>query len=201
MNQFWSVVFPLVKPTVMLLAKAVAALLLVAASLWGVRYFLTPGWQQAESNLQTAQAQLDEARLEQSDVQTHWPRFQQLVAAGMVGGEPRAVWVEDLLNTGKELGLNDQLSFSLAVPEIVELSQSESAQASVQRHVLEVQLSQVHEIEALRLMQHIRNRHALVTRMAGCLFAQPEPNGLTAQCRINFLHIAPSPATDHNASE
>ena len=74
MNQFWPVVFPLVRPTVMLLAKVVIGLVLVSASLWGVKYFLSPGWLQAEASLQTAQAQLDEARLEQSDVHTHWLR-------------------------------------------------------------------------------------------------------------------------------
>ena len=58
MNQFWPVVFPLVRPTVMLLAKVVIGLVLVSASLWGVKYFLSPGWLQAEASLQTAQAQL-----------------------------------------------------------------------------------------------------------------------------------------------
>lgn len=172
MNQFWPVVFPLVRPTVMLLAKVVIGLVLVSASLWGVKYFLSPGWLQAEASLQTAQAQLDEARLEQSDVQTHWPRYKQLVAAGLVGGEPRAIWVEDLLRTANELDLKDQVSFSLAVPEPVELPQAELAQASVQRHVLEIQMTQVHELEALRLIQQLQARHALVTRMAACLFAQ-----------------------------
>jgi len=201
MNQFWPVVFPLVRPTVMLLAKVVIGLVLVSASLWGVKYFLSPGWLQVEASLQTAQAQLDEARLEQSDVQTHWPRYKQLVAAGLVGGEPRAIWVEDLLRTANELDLKDQVSFSLAVPEPVELPQAELAQASVQRHVLEIQMTQVHELEALRLIQQLQARHALVTRMAACLFAQPNPDGLTAQCRVNFLHIDPTPTADNNAAE
>ena len=201
MNQFWPVVFPLVRPTVMLLAKVVAGLVLVSASLWGVQHFMLPGWQQAEATLHTAQTQLDEARLGLSDVQTHWPRYKQLLAAGLVGGEPRAIWVEDLLRTAKELDLKDQVSFSLAVPAPVELSQAETAQASVNRHVLEIQVTKVHEIEALRLMQQMQARHALVTRMASCLFTQPNPDGLTAQCRLNFLHIDPAPATDNNGPE
>ena len=99
------------------------------------------------------------------------------------------------------MDLKDQVSFSLAVPEPVELPQAELAQASVQRHVLEIQMTQVHELEALRLIQQLQARHALVTRMAACLFAQPNPDGLTAQCRVNFLHIDPTPTADNNAAE
>ncbi|WP_286745303.1 hypothetical protein [Aquabacterium sp. UBA2148] len=201
MNQRWSVVRPLVRPALMLLVQVAAALMLMSAILWGVQSFMSPDWRQADSTLQAAQAQLDEARQEQADVQTHLPRFHQLVAAGLLGGEPRAAWVEDLLHTARQQGLQDQVSFSLAAPESVELPQSELAQSRVQRHVLELQMTQVHEVEALRLIQQLQARHAEVTRMASCLFAQPTPAGLSVQCRINFLHIDPTPATDNNASE
>ncbi|MGL4435129.1 MAG: hypothetical protein ACRCVM_04695, partial [Giesbergeria sp.] len=73
------------------------ALLVAVLALWGVRHFLYPGWQQAEAAQQAAQGQLEEARAEQADVQNHLGQYQQMVAAGLVGGEPRAVWVEDLL--------------------------------------------------------------------------------------------------------
>ena len=201
MNKLWPVIFPLVRSAVLMLAKVVLALMLVSAALWGVRYFLYPDWQKAEAAMQAAQTQLDEANAEQADVQAHLSDYRKLVAAGLVGGEPRAIWVEDLLRMAKELGLQDKTSFTLAPPQPVELSQAEAAQARVQRHVLDFQVGPVHEIEALRLIQQLQARHAQITQVAGCQFTQPMPEGLTAQCRVNFLHIDPTPVTHDNVPE
>ena len=201
MNQTWSVVFPLVKPQVKSLAKVAVAFGVVSLLLWGGKYFLTPGWQNAQAALQSAQAQLDAAQQEQSDVATHWPRYQQLIAAGLIGGEPRATWVDDLLQRVKALELSDHVSFALAAPEPVTMSeegQDSEVQASVNRHVLEIQMNKVHELEALRLIQQVRERHRLVTQHAGCAFFDPQPEGLTAQCRINFLHIDLTSSRDKN---
>ncbi|HRH18861.1 MAG TPA: hypothetical protein PKV17_06960 [Aquabacterium sp.] len=201
MNKLWPVIFPLVRSAVLTLAKVVLSLMLVSAALWGVRYFLHPDWQKAEAAMQAAQTQLDEAHAEQADVQTHLSDYRKLIAAGLVGGEPRAIWVEDLLRTAKELDLQDNTSFTLAAPETVELSQAEAAQAHVQRHVLDVQVGSVHEIEALRLIQQLQARHAQITQVAACQFTQPKPEGLKAQCRINFLHIDPTPVPHDNVVE
>lgn len=73
------------------------------------------------------------------------------------------------------------------------------AQARVQRHVLELQFARVHEIEVLRVLEQLRSRHALVSRVAGCVFEQPTPEGLSARCRVNFLHIDPLSGADQNA--
>lgn len=201
MKTLWPVIFPLVRSAVLTLAQVVLALILASAALWGVRHFLYPDWQKAEGAMQAAQAQLEEARAEQADVQTYLSDYRKLAAAGLVGGEPRAIWVEDLLRTAKELGLQDKTSFTLAPPEPVELPQAEAAQARVQRHVLDVQVGSVHEIEALRLVQQLKARHAQITQMAACQFTQPTSAGLTAHCRVDFLHIDPIPATHDNASE
>ena len=91
MKRLWPVVFPLVRPAVLTLAGVLAAVLVAVLALWGVRHFLFPGWQQAQATQQAAQGQLEEARAEQADVQNHLRQYQQMVAAGLVGGEPRAV--------------------------------------------------------------------------------------------------------------
>ncbi len=199
MKRLWPVVFPLVRPAVWTLVGVLMAALASMLALWGVRYFLDPGWQQAEATQQAAQAQLEEARAEQADVQNHLHQYQQMVAAGLVGGEPRAVWVDDLLRILQQLDLQGQASFTLAAPEAVELPQAEAAQARVQRHVLELQFARVHEIEVLRVLEQLRQRHALVSRVAGCVFEQATPEGLSARCRVNFLHIDPAPGANHNA--
>lgn len=199
MKRLWPVVFPLVRSAVWALSGVLAALLLAMLALWGVRHFLYPGWQQAEAAQQAAQALLEEARAEQADVQAHLPQYQQLVAAGLLGGEPRALWVEDLLRILQEQGLQSHVSFTLAAPETVELPLAEAAQARVQRHVLELQFARVHEIEVLRVLEQLRARHARVSRVAGCAFEQATPEGLSARCRVSFLHIDPAPGADHNA--
>lgn len=199
MKRLWPVIFPLVRPAVLLLVGVVLALLLASAALWGVRYYLNPGWQKDQAAMQAAQSQLEEARAEQADVETHQRHYEQLVAAGLVGAEPRAVWVEDLLRITQDLGLQGHTSFTLAVPEAVELPQAEAAQARVQRHVLEIQLSRVHEIEALHLIEQLQARHGRVSRLASCLFEQPVPEGLAARCRVNFLHIDPAAGAGNNA--
>lgn len=199
MKRLWPVVFPLVRPAVWTLVGVLMAALASMLALWGVRYFLDPGWQQAEATQQAAQAQLEEARAEQADVQNHLHQYQQMVAAGLVGGEPRAVWVDDLLRILQQLDLQGQASFTLAAPEAVELPQAEAAQARVQRHVLELQFARVHEIEVLRVLEQLRQRHALVSRVAGCVFEQATSEGLSARCRVNFLHIDPAPGANHNA--
>ena len=201
MKQLWAVVFPLVRSSVLNLAKVVLAFLVLSAALFGVRYFLLPNWQEAEAALQSAQAQLDEAQAEQADVQAHLDGYRRLVDAGLVGTEPRATWVEDVLRSAKDLGLQDRVGFNLAPPESVAMAEAEVAQASVGRHALEVQVGPVHELEALRLFEQLRARHAEITQIASCQFSQPNPDGLTARCRINFLHIDLTPLPPETVPE
>lgn len=53
-------------------------------------------WQQAQSQLQAAQGQLGEAQADQTDLDTHRRTYEVLKTSGLLGGEPRAIWVEDL---------------------------------------------------------------------------------------------------------
>lgn len=199
MKQSFALVFPLVRGLALRWGGALLLLALAWGGLWGARYILQPGWQKAEAEMQAAQALLDEARTDQGDIETHRGSFDALKAAGLVGGEPRAVWVEDLLRTAQALGLQSQTSFTLAAPQAVELPEAEAAGARVTRHVLEYSLARVHEVEALRFAQQYHQAHGRVSRPVACTWEQPTPEGLTARCRVNFLHIDPVPAAGHNA--
>ena len=201
LNPLWSAILPLVRPAAALLLATLLVLALASGALWGARLYLAPQWQQAQAERLGAQAELELARAEQADADAHLPRFRQLVADGFVGGEPRAAWVEDLLQAAGELGLREQLSFQLAPPEMLALPQAQDAQAQVQRHVLQIELRQVHEIEALRLLRQLQARHPQVAQLAGCSFEQPAPEGMVVRCRVNFLHIAPLPAQANNAPQ
>jgi len=199
MKQTFAFVFPLVRGLALKWGSALLLLVLAWGGLWGARYVLQPGWQTAEAQLQSAQVLLDEARTDQGDIAAHRGRFEGLKAAGLIGGEPRAIWVEDLLRTAQALGLQSQASFTLAAPQPVELPEAEAAGARVTRHVLEYSLTRVHEVEALRFAQQYHQVHGRVSRPVACTWEQPAPEGLTARCRVNFLHIDPVPAAGHNA--
>lgn len=199
MKQTFAIVFPLVRGLALRWGGALLLLALAWGGLWGARYALQPGWQTAEAQLQAAQALLDEARTDQGDIKTHRASFEGLKAAGLIGGEPRAVWVEDLLRTAQAQGLPSQTSFTLAAPQPVELPEAEAMGVRVTRHVLEYSLTRVHEVEALRFAQQYHQAHGRVSRTVACTWEQPTPEGLTARCRVNFLHIDPVPAAGHNA--
>lgn len=194
MNEAWAVVSPLVRSSLLVLTKVLAGLALMFLMLWGAQRFMSPSWAEADASAQAAQAGLDEARRELADVRSHLPQFNQLLEAGLVGGERRSDWMDDFLRTVKASGLQGHVSFTLAPPEWLALPEAEAAQAKVLRHALEFQVVGVHEIEALRLIQQIRGQHGPVSRMAACLFEAPEPTGLSAKCRIDFLNIAPQPS-------
>jgi len=199
MKQTFAIVFPLVRGLAFRWGAALLLLALAWGGLRGAQYALQPDWQKAEGALQTAQALLDEARTDQNDIATHRGSFDGLKAAGLFGGEPRAAWVEDLLRTAQALGLQSHASFTLAAPQPVELPEAEAVGARVSRHVLEYSLTRVHEIEALRFAQQYHQAHGRVSRPMACTWELPTPEGLTARCRVNFLHIDPVLAAGHNA--
>lgn len=198
MQTFRTHIFPLVRPQALGWGTVFLLLALVWAALLGAQYVLKPGWQKSEAQAQAAQAQWDEAQAEQDDLTAHRSRFEQLKAAGLIGGDPRAAWVDDLLRAARDQGLQEQLGFTLAPPEAVAMDEADAAGAQVKRNVLDYSLNRVHAIEALQFMQRFHQTHALIARPVACWLEQPTPEGLTARCRVNFLHIDPVAAATHN---
>jgi hypothetical protein len=198
MQAFRTHVFPLVRPLAIKWGALLLLLALAWGALWGAQRVLQADWQQAQSQAQAAQAQWDEAQAEQDDLTTHRSRFEQLKAAGLVGGDPRAAWVDDLLRTARDQGLQERLGFTLAPPETLAVAEADAANAQVRRHVLEYSLNRVHDIEALQFMQRFHQDHALMARPMACGLELPTPEGLTARCRVNFLHIDPADGAGNN---
>ena len=194
----WRTLLPLVKPQLLKVSLALGGVTLAWGALYGAMLWLEPPWQQAQAQQQSAQAQLDQARADQQDLDTHRRTFEALKAGGLLGGEPRAAWVENLLRTANAMGLQANVSFTLATPVTVELPQAQASGARVSRHVLEYTLSQVHDIEALQLTAFFMRDHANVAHLAGCALDNPTPQGLSARCRVNFLHIDPPGTAQQN---
>lgn len=179
------------------LAGVLAAVLVAVLALWGVPFPLSRLAARGAGPRNRLRKASFETRAEQADVQNHLRQYQQMVAAG-VGGWRAAPCGWRTCCILQQQDFKGQVSFTLAAPEAVELPQAAVAQARVQRHVLELQFARVHEIEVLRVLEQLRSRHALVSRVAGCVFEQPTPEGLSARCRVNFLHIDPLSGADQN---
>jgi hypothetical protein len=199
MNALLTLLLPLLRPLLIVWGIVLGALALAWSGLYAVQQSLLPEWQQAQAQLKTAQTQLIQVQVDQTDLDTHRRTYELLKDSGLLGGEPRAVWVEDLLRISSTLGLQAQVSFTLGSPQTVELPQAKAMGARVTRHTLDYTLSRVHELEVLQLTDQFMQAHQGVARLMGCALEQPTPEGLSARCRVNFLHIEPPAAPSHNA--
>lgn len=200
MNLLLPVLLPLLRPTLIRLA----VLLGVLSAFWGAFYvaqrWFKPSWETAQFDLQTAQTALHEVRSDQKDLDTHRRTYESLKASGLLGGDPRAFWVEDLLRVAAEMDLSAQISFTLGSPQAIDLPLADAVGARVSRHVLEFSLSRVHDDEAVRFIDRFTRSHQGVARLVGCAFEHPTAEGLSARCRVNFLHIEPPKNVTDNAT-
>jgi hypothetical protein len=199
MNALFTLLLPLLRPLLIKLGALLGVLVLAWGSLYAVQQTQLPDWQQAKAQQKTAQARLSEAQADQTDLDTHRRTYDMLKASGLLGGEPRAVWVEDLLRTATRLNLQSHIRFTLGSPQAVDLAQAKTMGARVTRHTLDFTLTRVHEVEVLQLTDQFMQTHQGVARLMGCSLEQPTPEGLGARCRVNFLHIEPPAAASHNA--
>ena len=199
MNALLILLLPLLRSLLIKLSVLLCVLALVWGALYAAQQSLLPDWQQAQSQQQAAQVLLSEAQADQTDLDTHRRTYELLKTSGLLGGEPRAVWVEDLLRTATNLGLQSQVSFTLGSPQAVELPQAQAMGARVTRHTLDYTMTGVHELEVLQLTDQFMKAHQGVARLMGCALEQPTPEGLGARCRVNFLHIEPPATPSHNA--
>jgi hypothetical protein len=199
MNALLILLLPLLRPLLIKLSVLLCALALAWGGLHAVQQSLLSNWQQARGQQQATQALLSQAQSDKTDLDAHRHTFAMLKTSGLLGGEPRAVWVEDLMRTATHLGLQAQVSFTLGSPQAVELPQAKAMGARVTRHTLEYTLTRVHELEVLQLTDQFMQVHQGVARFMGCVLEQPTPEGLRARCRVNFLHIEPPAAPSHNA--
>lgn len=200
MSAVLALLWPLLRPLLIRVGALLLALALAWGGLAGVRWWQTPAWQQAQAEQQAAQGMLTEAQADQLDLDTHRRTYEVLKASGLLGGEPRPVWVEDLLRVTQQLGLQAHTSFTLGSPQVVDLPQAQATGARVTRHTLEYTLSRVHGVEVLQLTEQFIQTHQGVARLMGCALEQPTPEGLAARCRVNFLHIEPPQSAAHNGA-
>jgi hypothetical protein len=198
MNALLLLLLPMLRSLLIKLGALLVAVAMAWGGLYAVQQSQLSDWQSAKSQRQKAQARLTEARADQTDLDTHRHTYEMLKASGLLGGEPRAVWVEDLLRTATQQGLQSRIRFTLGSPQNVDLPQAKTIGARVTRHTLDFTLSRVHELEALQLTDQFMQTHQGVARLMGCVMEQPTPEGINVRCSVNFLHIEPPSTTGQN---
>lgn len=194
----WFVLWPLLRKNVVALLITLGFILVGWSGLSFWFHHLTPLWQTAQSGLQAAQAELTQAQADQLDFETHRRSFEQLQASGLMDGAPRAGWAEEVQRIAEYHHLSSQLTFVLMPPEALDFPQAQAINARVTRHVMEIQLTGVHDIEALKLITSVIEKHHGVARLVHCSFDRRSVN-LDMKCRVNFLHIEPTSTNAQNA--
>lgn len=194
------VLWPLVKRETVVWLMVVGGIVVAWSGLAFWFQHLSAPWQTAQAQLQTAQAEWDQATADQFDFDTHRRSFEQLKASGLMDGEPRAAWAEEVQSIAVDSGLSAQLSFMLAPPTPVDMPQSQATPTPtrVTRHVMDIQLTGVHDTEALHFLIRLSERHQRVSRLSDCTFER-RGSHVDMKCRVNFLHIDVKPTPAQNA--
>lgn len=191
MTSYWSIMFPLVRPLLVKVGWFFAAALLSFGAVWGMEQWQAPQWKSAQRTMQTAQSSLTQANIDLADIEKLGDEFARHSQSGLVGGAPRAGWIEDLQRLAGTMGLEPVMTYNLASP--VAVNVTTTAQAKVTRHELSVSVTSVHELEGLRLIQQFVDLYPDTAQLTGCEFSAPTDAGLVLSCKIHLLHIEPAP--------
>lgn len=187
MNDYVSVMLPLVRPLLVKLGVFFGLLACALLALWGLERWQEPTWKQQQSGVQVAQSQLSQANTDLADIERLAAGFQRSQQSGLVGGSPRAGWIEDLQRLAAEARLDPLMTYTLAAP--VAVASAGGGAAKVARHELAVQFKGVHDIEALQLVGRFLALYPHTARLHGCDMGGATDQGMNVGCRIHLLHI------------
>ncbi len=189
MNDPVAVLLPLVRPLLVKLGVFFGLLACVLMALWGVERWQEPTWKQKQSGVQVAQSQLSQANTDLADIDRLAADFLRSQQSGLVGGSPRAGWIEDLQRLATEARLDPLMTYTLAAPVAVTSASGGGSAAKVARHELAVQFKGVHDIEALQLVGRFLALYPHTARLNGCEMGGATDQGMSVGCRIHLLHI------------
>jgi hypothetical protein len=198
MNQ-WKPILLLAKRSLWLLAGVVA---LSVAVVFGLRYLanhLSNGVAQLQSTLQTQKELQDSREADLRNVRANIQRYQQLREQGLVANPDRPLWLEQLQENHQKLGLVGSLTLQLQAPKPLASMAEPVAEAELPAplmHDLQFEMRDTLETEVLALIRDYRAQVTGRFRVNACKFHDPKDSGLTAQCVLRFVSIAPpAPAT------
>ena len=190
---YWSVMLPLIRPVLVKVAGFFALLVLGLCAVWGLEQWQAPTWKTAQQRMQSAQSVLTQANTDLADIERLRGEFNRHSQSGLVGGAPRAGWIEDLQRLAGRLGLEAVLTYTLASP--VNVNVGGASAGKVTRHELNVSVASVHELEALSLVQQFVDLYPDTAQLTACEFSSPSETGLVLACKVNLLHIDAGPTS------
>lgn len=154
---------------------------------------------QKQAQVSTEQEALNQKQKDLDNIQSHIQQFRQLQEQGLIGTAQREDWVEQLLATRRQLGLPENLTYTLKQPTPVstnptpEQTPADTATAaapdSPMAHNLEFELSQTQEAELIALLKTYESKVRGRFRVQSCRLSEPGANGLTARCTLRFFTI------------
>ena len=153
---------------------------------------------QVQNRLRAAQLALNNARREESDLQTYRSRYDSLFAKGVFGQERRLNWVEYVDDLAK-LGRFQSLTYEIATQKPVSLGASGQAN-SVDMLASRIQLKMgfVHEGDMARTLDELHQSNTGLYRIDACSVARKdaaqEPTvgeNITAACRLQWITLRP----------
>jgi hypothetical protein len=169
------------------------------ALVFGLRYLannLNAGVAQLQSTMQAQKELLDTRESDLLNVRTHIQRYQLLRERGLVAQPDRALWLEQLQESHRRLGFTGGLTLQLqAAKPLTGTGEpvAEAGQTVPLTHDLQFEMRDTLEPEVLDLIRDYRAQATGRFRVNACKFHEPKERGLTAQCVLRFVSIAPPP--------
>ena len=196
------------KPVLLLAKRSLWVLFLVAllcvGLVIGLAYFaasLKLELSRLQAGVQDQKTQLEARQSDLLNVRTHIQRYEALRAQGLVGVPDRALWVEQLLTSYRNLDLPGTAAVQLLAAQPL----ASAAEAAVQAdpgtgntepmaHDLQFEVRDVLEPEVLGLIKNYQLQVKGRFRVNACKWFEPKDSGFTAQCTLRFVTIAASQA-------
>ena len=180
------------RPALQWLALAIIGTILVVGGLYVAKRRVAADAALARATHQAGLATLAQREADLKNVATHIKDYQALQRSGLVGSPAREAWVEQLLAARVALRLPDTLTYVLNAPAPFEAVQSDAAESTPVTHLthdLSVELSGIHELDLLRLIDRLRDTAGGRFRIQSCQLTNPGASGMTARCVLRFFTL------------
>lgn len=175
---------------------------LSVATVFGLGYLddsLKNSLMQLQAAAQELQTQLGAKQSDLINMQTHIERYESLRQQGLVGDPDRALWVEQLEASYRDLGLPGAIAVQLQAAKPLVSSgggaepASDTPATGPMMHDMQFEIHDSVETDVLDLIQSFRARAKGRFRINACKLLEPKESGLTAQCALRFVTIPLAP--------
>ncbi len=190
------------KPVLLLARRSLivftVAVLLSMASVFGLGVLadnLKGRVAQLKGSMQEQQTQLDAKQADLLNMQTRIRRYEALRSQGLVGEPDRALWVELLQESHRQLGLPGVIAVQLqgakplATGAAVAVPAAEVSSTDPLVHDLQFEIRDSLETDVLALIEDYRTKVKGRFRVNACKLQDPKDSGLNVQCVLRFISL------------